>query len=268
MSLLRFATTTLIATILAWLCKLYVQEPVYSLEKVRFISSKNYQSTPYKFETSKDGAMVRFEVKGYMRDNTWSSFEFEVFGTKETYLFTYHDELWTETGRDSDGAWRESRNHLYFDIRLPEAGEYHAVLHTSKGPVPRARATENHFNFRVYEINGNKEWLNITMWLLGILCFGAFLISDYLGKREPSSRYLHEFIQKRSKNEFMPIAWLLALYVFVLSALTAMACHDDDLLIDYRGKSASNKNLKVDRQLREHSMSSAGYRTRSGLGGK
>ncbi|MCF2858119.1 hypothetical protein L1286_11600 [Pseudoalteromonas sp. SMS1] len=268
MSLMRFAATTLVATVLAWLCKLYVQEPVYSLENTPFVSSKDHQSVPYKFTISEDGAMARFEVKGYMRDNTWSSFEFEVFGTHETYLFTYHDELWTETGRDSEGAWREARDHLYFDIRLPESGDYHAVLHTSKGPALRTSAASNHFNFRVYEINGDKEWLNLAMWLLGILCFGAFVIVDIFGNRKSSSNYGYDFRQQRRKNKLMPVAWLLIFYVFILSVITAIACRDNDLLIDYRAKSASNKNLKVDRQLREHSMSSAGYRTRSGIGGK
>ncbi|MCG7549966.1 hypothetical protein [Pseudoalteromonas sp. Of7M-16] len=257
----RVLVTTILAIVVAAYFNSYFDE---SVRQVRTVLGKSYQSKPYEFRVSEDGALVRFEVYGNMPDNTWKSVEFEVFDPNEQYLFTLSRELWTETGRDSEGFWRESQGDLDFTIRLAEAGIYNVVLHVSNGPHSYGPSRKKDFRFKVTELRGDAAAFLVLLFILvpiallcGVIVFKHIEMHNKYGSRNDSYDL-----------DFKPVGWLLALYSVLLIFAYFLAQNDSEADIDYHRKAAYKKHLAVDRHMREHSLSSAGYRTRSGVGGK
>jgi len=64
-------------------------------------------------------------LKNYVALNKWSHIEVEVLDANKNYLFGFGDDMWHESGRDSDGAWVESKTDYSMDITFKEPGEYY-----------------------------------------------------------------------------------------------------------------------------------------------
>lgn len=67
---------------------------------------------------------------------SWSFIEIQVYDQNRNYLFSFGKELWHETGRDSDGPWRENKNHYSTKATFPETGSYFLGIRTESNNIP------------------------------------------------------------------------------------------------------------------------------------
>ncbi len=70
--------------------------------------------------------LLRFNSRltSRLQANRYAEFEVGLTDTEEQYVGGYYVEFWHETGRDSDGAWRESVYRINRDLRIEEPGTY------------------------------------------------------------------------------------------------------------------------------------------------
>lgn len=99
-----------------------------------------HQISPIIVETP--GEVYEVTISSRVDENTWSFYEVEVLDEKDNYLFSFGEELWHETGRDSDGSWREKYERFDTKMTFPEPGIYKLnFLVTSKRKNSVKRAT-------------------------------------------------------------------------------------------------------------------------------
>lgn len=254
----RLLIVAIVFFIFATMIKSCAQRPLID-EPLNAQQTWQKKEEKYVFYVPENGNVMRFEVSGNTVMNTWSSIEFSVFDENEQYLFTVTEELWKESGRDSDGYWEESQRVETFDIPFPKAGEYIAyVSDTSHGN------NKSTYYYRIYPLQGDGAKLSWYIWLCGaiaVICF-IYLI------------YLHDQEKLRLRNPYnrkKPTSFTLLIVIFsvplLISTVFAMTLDDDD--IDYLRYSYSSHYLSVDRSLKEQSITSSGFRTGgSGRGGK
>ncbi|MFV2055165.1 MAG: hypothetical protein ACC707_01815 [Thiohalomonadales bacterium] len=78
--------------------------------------------------------------------NSWSSITIDVLDENKQYLFAFGDELWKESGYDSDGSWTESNNSFNIKVTFPKEGIYYLSLageNSNNNPNALARVTVN-----------------------------------------------------------------------------------------------------------------------------
>lgn len=68
--------------------------------------------------------VVELKIAQHVGDRHWSAIEAEVVDAKNNYLFAFSEELWFETGRDSDGPWQEGKRNYDISVTFPEPGNY------------------------------------------------------------------------------------------------------------------------------------------------
>lgn len=81
-----------------------------------------YQIAPLTIENP--NTVVEIEVSATLPSNHWTFVEVEVLNQNNEYLFSFGQELWHETGSDSDGPWREQRESFNTRITFEYAGIY------------------------------------------------------------------------------------------------------------------------------------------------
>lgn len=234
---------------------------------VKFESGSRFanKEDPYRFTVAKDGQMVRLEFKGTAPMNKWQSFDMEVFTADENYLFSYQDELWSESGYDSDGAWTERKRHAYFDIRFPKKGEYLVYLTDSTNN----RSGSMKYTFRAVPINGNANAFKPLMYFFGVIALICFIIIGNIFEEESNKPMRPSFEPPKKKSNswiyFFAGALLLWFIVFLIAS-----DDDDDIDINtyYIGYSHKSNSIYVDRSLRQQSLSGSNFRSGSGKGGK
>lgn len=64
-------------------------------------------------------------IKNYVPLNKWSYVEIGVLDDNKEHLFSFGDEMWHESGYDSDGQWVESKTDYSMDITFKKAGQYY-----------------------------------------------------------------------------------------------------------------------------------------------
>ena len=86
---------------------------------------------------TKANTILSVEVHQPFRTDGWSYLEAEVQDPEGEYLFGFGDELWAESGRDSDGAWHEEKTDYDVDLTIPQAGTYYLAFSGSDSTHPQ-----------------------------------------------------------------------------------------------------------------------------------
>lgn len=68
--------------------------------------------------------IVELKISQHVGDRHWSAIDAEVVDAKGNYLFAFSEELWFETGRDSEGPWKEGKRNYDLSLTFPEPGNY------------------------------------------------------------------------------------------------------------------------------------------------
>jgi len=225
----------------------------------------------YQFEVFEDGEMIRFEFRGQVPLNRWKSFEIEVYTVEGDYLFSYQDELWSESGRDTDGPWTERKTYAHFDMRFPKKGSYQVFL-TDSSKSNRSTA-KNHYTFRASHIRGDASNMKPIMIFFGIVAAGCFFILANRAEEkrnnmswDTKSRYA---IKSAKGNDSTGTFNVLCLGVFLLwFSVFFFAYANDDDDIDYIAFAYIHNEIEVDRSIRQQSLSGPNYRAGASRGGK
>lgn len=92
----------------------------------------------YEFEAD---TVLEIEVKQSLKQEGWAFVSGELLNADEEYLFGFGEELWWETGRDSEGySWNEARRSFDLKITVPEAGTFFFDFAVESGLKSSGRA--------------------------------------------------------------------------------------------------------------------------------
>ncbi|ALU45182.1 hypothetical protein [Pseudoalteromonas rubra] len=272
MSVIKTFFLALVIMALCFVGSLVLDE---SVAKVPFVKSTEFtnQDKAYQFDVPADGQMMRFELKGVMKMNTWKAIDMEVYQADGTYLFSYHDELWSESGRDSEGKWTEHRKEASFKIRFAKKGSYQMYLTDQSSNNQKLNNTR--YYFRVVPVRGDASVLKPLFYIALIVAFLCFTV---LGNRYEEDKplsgkttynkkpYGHNPLGDQARPSRAPLyAWCFSLGLFALLFSWAYK-NDDD--INYVSYAYGKSQMTVDRSIRQQSMSGANHRGGSGRGGK
>ncbi|MDP2561623.1 hypothetical protein [Psychrobium sp. 1_MG-2023] len=228
---------------------------------------------PYQFKVPKDGQMMRFEIRGTMPLNDWKAMELSVFDGQGKYLFTYQDDLWAESGYDSDGYWTEYKRKASLEQRFPKQGTYSILLSDS---ASTHKSTAGHtYTIRAVPIRGDGSVLTSIKWISGIIAalslFLLFFILDRKNEKKKSKLYNmnHRRIKQEKPNKsYKGLVILILIFYVPLTAASLIALQDDDDDIDWVSVSYRSPHIVVDRDMRQQSMSGSYFRTGGSRGGK
>jgi len=93
---------------------------------------------PYDFEAD---TVLDIEVHQTLQKEGWAFVSGELLNADEETLFGFGDELWWETGRDSEGySWNESVRSYGLKITVPEAGQFFFDFSVEAGLKGASRA--------------------------------------------------------------------------------------------------------------------------------
>jgi hypothetical protein len=75
--------------------------------------------------------VYKITIASSLPNDNWVFVEGEVLDAEKEYLFSFGKELWSETGYDDEGPWRESDNSYSMKITFPQPGQYYLNLKSS-----------------------------------------------------------------------------------------------------------------------------------------
>ncbi len=269
MSVIKLFILSITMLILSWCSSDYMERPTINTP---FQASNQFSNTdkPYKFFVPKNGQMMRLEFQGKVPMNRWRTFDMDIYTIDNKYLFSYKDELWSESGRDSDGYWQEHKKRAYFDIRFPKQGEYLVFLSDSTNSA----TDRNSYRFRAIPITGNSRTFTPLMYLFGFIALGCFIVlfhrMESEGKR-PFGKTLQPTPQPSKKKSNSWIYFCVgAIGIWFVAFAIASDDDDDDIDINsyYLGHSHRYSQIYVDRSMRQQSQSGSNFRAGSSKGGK
>lgn len=116
----------------------------------------------------KPGETFEVFVRSRVPANRWAFVETEIVDQYEQYLYSFGQELWHETGRDSDGAWRERRSSFESNITFPEPGIYYLNFWTQKS----YKTQKEQMRVVITKRNGSSvlhNWLGIILIIIGLI---------------------------------------------------------------------------------------------------
>lgn len=96
---------------------------------------------------------------------SWSYIECEVLDADQEYLFSFGEELWYESGYDSDGKWIENKNNYDMKTTFPKKGIYYLNFKSESNEKPLRIFVKS------YRKNGSSVphfWFGIFTLLVGI----------------------------------------------------------------------------------------------------
>ena len=272
--LLQALAACLIALILASLAKSYLETPKIDYGYKAGVPLVR-EDDAYFFTVPEAGSVLEFKFKTDMPDNTWKSVEFQVFGPDGSYLFTYFDELWTETGRDSEGFWRESKSFASLTQRFSTPGEYHALLSDTDGPK---KHTNYRFEFRVTVLNGDPSFLKPVYTTLKILTGFLFLLfaisidswrKTWRKAWHYSLKSIHKIGDPRpAKPRPRLFLWLLGISLLLVFINTWRGVRKNTDPVQWVHVQIANANVTRERNLLGTSSIAADFRGGAGRGGK
>ncbi|WP_338519798.1 hypothetical protein [Alteromonas gracilis] len=101
--------------------------------------------------------------------NHWTFVEIEVVNHKGDYLYSFGQELWHETGRDSDGNWTDVRYDFDTDLTFPETGKFFLNFMVSS----KANKHPSRLKVRLTKRNGSAMlhfWTGLILIISGLFC--------------------------------------------------------------------------------------------------
>ena len=121
--------------------------------------------------TAKDSASV-YQIsvhKPFGRANQWSFIAGEVLNEKKEYLFGFGQELWQESGRDSDGFWTEAKSNYDMKITL-QKGPYFLNFESENS---MSKGYGDDITIRVEKIRGSSLYFVIA-GIIGLILGAVF----------------------------------------------------------------------------------------------
>ncbi len=109
------------------------------------------------------------ETKTTLAANTWTFVEVVVEDRFGEYLYSFGQELWHETGRDSDGPWRETRHNFESNLTFPEAGEFYLSFMVSS----KNNRHPSKLYVKLIKRNGSAVlhfWMGVLLLIAGLIC--------------------------------------------------------------------------------------------------
>lgn len=85
------------------------------------------------FTIEEDNTVLQMEVNRSIQGETWSFITLELLDEDQNYLMGFGDELYYETGYDSDGRWTASKQSYDQKFTIPEKGEFYLRAVTENG---------------------------------------------------------------------------------------------------------------------------------------
>lgn len=145
---------------------------------------------PIKVEDAQ--SVYRVAVTGSLPDQSWRYVEVELQDLEGSYLLSFGKELWRESGRDSDGPWREAELDFDTKITIPEPGDYLLGFNVEGAGASESGATDftatTRLHVRVYEVGGS----SIPHMVVGILLIAVGLVLNEM-KNLTISRIIRGF---------------------------------------------------------------------------
>jgi len=68
-------------------------------------------------------------------NQTWASIEASILDSRQKRLFSFGDEVFAESGRDSEGSWSESKTTFDMKVTIPDPGTYFINIGVTAGRV-------------------------------------------------------------------------------------------------------------------------------------
>lgn len=81
-------------------------------------------------EIARENTVLHITVQQWFRQDAWSHIEGEVLDAEQEPLFSFGDELWRESGHDSDGPWAEADTEYDLKVTIPEKGAHYLEFTT------------------------------------------------------------------------------------------------------------------------------------------
>lgn len=97
---------------------------------------------------------------------TWAFVEGEVLNQNKEYLFAFGKELWSETGRDSEGRWSEKKIDYKIKVTFPEPGEYFFNFKSAGNTIP------NDLKVKIVKKRGSALphfWFGLVALVIGLI---------------------------------------------------------------------------------------------------
>ena len=155
----KIATVFIVCAIISFVTAWY-----YSLSKEKLtLPSNNGVLGPIYVHKYKESYNI--SVKINIPEQAWSFVEGEVLDKDMEYLFSFGKELWHETGRDSEGRWREIKNSYDINVTFPNPGNYYVKFKTE------GSSSGHQLLVNISRKNGSSLphlWLGIITLLIGI----------------------------------------------------------------------------------------------------
>lgn len=82
----------------------------------------------FKIKSPSKNCVFKIDVHQVLYPNSWSYVNVTVEDNKRNELYAFGDELWSESGRDDEGAWSESDLSFNNKITFPDDGIYYLVI--------------------------------------------------------------------------------------------------------------------------------------------
>ncbi|MCY4045579.1 MAG: hypothetical protein OXE99_10925 [Cellvibrionales bacterium] len=146
----------------------------------------------YKKNTIKDIKFYKQVTLG-----RWTSIEVDVLDEKGMHLFSFSDELWHESGYDSDGHWQEAKQDFTIPITFKMPGKYYLDINAS---------TNETRDLAIYVSEATQRGSTIPFILLAILSLVAAVICYYL--------YQHS-TKPANKGNFCVVSAVLVVLLFI-----------------------------------------------------
>lgn len=179
---------------------------LFSGEKSSPVSQRYFESTGVfgPIAVKKKNALYEITITNYVDVGQWSYVGISVLDENKNYLYGLSDEMWSEEGRDSDGAWRESRTGSTTSVVFKEPGNYYLELE-----IDKSNRSEKNVQISVVEKKGG----SLPFWIGAAVLLGLGLVLMELEKNS-------ETIDKSKPLKFGLIGFAIVVFVvaFMLSA--------------------------------------------------
>lgn len=148
---------------------------------------------------AKKGDSVEVKITADMADRqSWAFIQGEVQNATGDYLFSFGDELWHESGYDSDGAWTDYKRDYSIDITFPEPGEYYLKFRYESGLMGAFAPVDTVAGIKVLVFA--KPGSSIPHLIFGIITLLAGVIMQIYARRHDIERYIAD---SENRNAFL-----------------------------------------------------------------
>lgn len=135
--------------------------------------------------TEKNSA-YEIRIGNYVKAGDWSTIEVEMQDENKQRLFSFGDDMWHETGYDSEGQWTESKTDYSMDITIKEPGKYYFVVSAS-----RSDGAGRGITFKAVKERGSNVLFLTLGFIAAILAGVAFYLDQKISINDETKKSRH-----------------------------------------------------------------------------